>query len=115
MSERIDWKALKSRRPEEADRAALRAEIVAQVRAVRDDGWGEHRDEWADGRVATVAYLLGDTDVLDELEESEGAVLTRLAAELFGFTDGRKDVEKGLIRTQEWIETVRGDLSRGAK
>ncbi|MGW5317384.1 hypothetical protein [Nocardia thailandica] len=113
MSERIDWKARKTRRPEEGDRTALRDEIVGQARAVRDGGWGEHRTRWSDGRAATVAYLLGDTEVLDEFAETEGSVLTRLAADLFGFTDGRKDVEKGLIRTQEWLATVRAELGRG--
>ncbi|MFC9967262.1 hypothetical protein [Nocardia ignorata] len=109
---RISWG--KPRKPTDADRDALRAELLARARAVRADGWAAHRDEWPDGQIATVAYLLGDTDVLAELEESEGTVLSRYAAELFGFHGGRKDIEAGLAGTQAWFDTVRKALGAGA-
>ncbi|KAF0846369.1 hypothetical protein [Nocardia caishijiensis] len=109
MSEakRISWG--KPRTPTDADRAALRADLLTRARAVRADGWA-NRAEWTAGQVSAVAYLLGDSDVLTELEESEGTVLSRYAAELFGFHGGRKDIETGLAGTQAWFDTVRAAL-----
>ncbi|MGW0440936.1 hypothetical protein ACWDYD_20495, partial [Nocardia sp. NPDC003054] len=62
------------------------------------------------GQVAVVAYLLGDTDLLTELDETDTTVLSRYAADLFGFVGGRKDNEKGLVDTQAWFDSVRKAL-----
>ncbi|MFC4125306.1 hypothetical protein [Nocardia rhizosphaerae] len=100
----------KPRRPKDADRDALRADLLAKAKAVRANGWADFRDTWPVGRVAVVAYLLNDTDVLTDLEETEATVLSRTAADLFGFTAGRKDNEKGLPDTQTWFATLRKQL-----
>ncbi|MGW4636406.1 hypothetical protein [Nocardia sp. NPDC004415] len=105
---RITWG--KPRKPSDADRAALRAELLTEARAVRADGWAAHRDTWPAGRVAVVAYLLGDTEMLTDLEETDATVLSRFAADLFGFVGGRKDNEKGLVETQAWFAAVRKEL-----
>lgn len=107
-AKRITWG--KPRRPSDEDRDALRADLLAKARAVRSDGWAGHRDEWPAGQVAVVAYLLGDTEVLAELEETDATVLSRFAADLFGFVGGRKDNEKGLVQTQAWFDEVRALL-----
>ncbi|MEV0684513.1 hypothetical protein AB0I35_11690 [Nocardia sp. NPDC050378] len=107
-AKRISWG--KPRKPTDADRDALRDDLLAKARAVRADGWSPHREQWSEGQVAIVAYLLGDTDVLTELGESEGTVLSRAAADLFGFHGGRKDIEAGLSGTQAWFDTVRKAL-----
>ncbi|MFD4429830.1 hypothetical protein [Nocardia sp. NPDC058497] len=72
---KITWG--KPRKPSDADRDALRADLLAKARTVRADGWAAHRDEWTNGEAAVVAYVLGDTEVLTELEENEGTVLCR--------------------------------------
>ncbi|WP_278263434.1 hypothetical protein [Nocardia sp. AG03] len=105
---RITWG--KPRKPTDADRDALRADLLAKARAVRADGWAAHRDTWPATQVAVVAYLLGDTEVLTELEETDATVLSRFAADLYGFVGGRKDNEKGLVDTQAWFDTVRKAL-----
>ncbi|MFC4375202.1 hypothetical protein ACFO5K_13970 [Nocardia halotolerans] len=107
-AKRITWG--KPRHPTDADREALREDLLARARAVRDDGWAGYRTEWPAGQVAVVAYVLGDTEVLAELAETESTVLSRYAADLFGFTKGRKDNEAGLVATQAWFDTVRAAL-----
>ncbi|MET9215331.1 MULTISPECIES: hypothetical protein [unclassified Nocardia] len=107
-AKRITWG--KPRRPSDADRDALRADLLTKARAVRADGWAEHRATWPAGQVAVVAYLLGDTDLLTELDETDTTVLSRYAADLFGFVGGRKDNEKGLVDTQAWFDSVRKAL-----
>ena len=59
-----------------------------------------------------IAYLLDGTEVLTELGETEATVLSRYAADLYGFTEARKDNEKGLVNTQSWFATVRKALDR---
>lgn len=107
-AKRITWG--KPRQPTDADRDALRADLLAKARAVRGDGWADYRTEWSAGQVSVVAFVLGDAEVLAELEENEGTVLSRFAADLFGFVGGRKDNEKGLVDTQAWFDTVRKAL-----
>lgn len=107
-AKRITWG--RPRQPTDADRDTLRDDLLTRARAVREQGWGDRREQWSDGQVAGVAYLLGDTEVLAELEESEGTVLSRYAADLFGFHGGRKDIEAGLVGTQAWFDTVRKAL-----
>ncbi|GGN76878.1 hypothetical protein [Nocardia rhizosphaerihabitans] len=107
-AKRITWG--KPRRPSDADRDALRDDLLAQARAVRGDGWADYRTQWPAGQVAVVAYVLGDAEVLADLEETEGTVLSRYAADLFGFVGGRKDNESGLVKTQAWFDSVRKAL-----
>ncbi|MFD9546181.1 hypothetical protein ACFWBG_02265 [Nocardia salmonicida] len=107
-AKRITWG--KPRQPTDADRDALREDLLAKARAVRGEGWANYRTEWSAGQVAVVAYVLDDADVLAELEENEGMVLSRFAADLFGFVGGRKDNEKGLVDTQAWFDKVRKAL-----
>ncbi|WP_446226061.1 hypothetical protein ACTWPB_13970 [Nocardia sp. IBHARD005] len=108
-AKRITWG--KPRQPTDADRAALREDLLAKARAVRADGWANYRAEWPAGQVAVVAYVLDDADVLADLEENESTVLSRYAADLFGFTGGRKDNENGLVNTQSWFATTRKALA----
>ncbi|MEV6067500.1 hypothetical protein AB0L82_13180 [Nocardia sp. NPDC052001] len=106
----ISWDHLKSRQPTDADRAALQTELVTRARAVRQDGWADHRTEWSPSEVAGVAYLLQDTEVLEELGEQEGSVLTVFAGNLYGFNGARKDIEAGLVGTQAWFDAARAAL-----
>ncbi|MGY0501121.1 hypothetical protein ACWZHB_21780 [Nocardia sp. FBN12] len=111
-AKRITWG--KPRHPTDAGRDALREDLLTRARAVRSGGWANHRTEWSAGQVAVVAYVLGDAEVLAEFDENEGTVLSRYAADLFGFIKGRKDIEAGLVGTQAWFDTVRkalGDTS----
>ena len=48
--------------------------------------------------------------MLTELDESDSTVLSRYAADLYGFVGGRKDNEKGLVDTQAWFDSVRKAL-----
>ncbi|TCJ99557.1 hypothetical protein [Nocardia alba] len=107
-AKRITWG--KPRHPTDADRDALRQDLLAKARAVRVDGWTNHRTEWSPGQVAVVAYVLDDAEVLADLEENESTILSRYAADLFGFAGGRKDNEKGLVDTQAWFAAVRKAL-----
>lgn len=107
-AKKITWG--KPRHPTDADRDALREDLLTKARAVRSEGWANYRTEWSAGQVAVVAYALGDADVLAECEENEGMVLSRYAADLFGFIKGRKDIEAGLVGTQAWFDTVRKAL-----
>ncbi|WP_051178503.1 hypothetical protein [Nocardia concava] len=112
MSEEpISWDRLKTRRPTDADRDALRTEWVDRALEVRRNGWDAYRSEWSSGDLAGVAYLLGDTAMLEELEEYEGSVLTRFAGNLYGFNGARKDIEAGLVGTQAWVATVQKELN----
>ncbi|MGW6426525.1 hypothetical protein ACWF82_27955 [Nocardia sp. NPDC055053] len=111
-AKRITWG--KPRQPSDADRDALRDDLLARARTVRSDGWADHRTQWPAGQVAVVAYLLGDAEVLTDLEETESTVLSRYAADLFGFVGGRKDNESGLVKTQAWFGTVRKALDHPA-
>lgn len=106
----INWSHLKTRRPTDADRAALRAELVERALTVKRHGWGDCRTAWTSGDVAGVAYLLQDAGVLEELDEHEGSVLTRYAGNLYGFHGARKEIESGLIDTQAWFATARAEL-----
>ncbi|MCU1647381.1 MAG: hypothetical protein JWN03_7656 [Nocardia sp.] len=110
-AEPISWDHLKTRRPGDAERAALRATLIDRALAVRQNGWDDYRTVWTTGEQAGVAYLLQDTAVLEELEEHEGSVLTRFAGELYGFNGARKDIESGLVGTQEWFATTRKELN----
>ncbi|MFE1595586.1 hypothetical protein [Nocardia sp. NPDC058705] len=111
-AKKITWG--KPRHPTDADRDALREDLLTRARAVRADGWADYRTEWSAGQVAVVAYVLGDAEVLAEFDENEGTVLSRYAADLFGFVGGRKDNEKGLVNTQAWFDTVRKALGNPA-
>ncbi|MGW0441941.1 hypothetical protein ACWDYD_25560, partial [Nocardia sp. NPDC003054] len=67
-AKRITWG--KPRRPSDADRDALRADLLTKARAVRADGWAEHRGTWAAGRVGGGANRRGDTALLTEHHET---------------------------------------------
>ncbi|NNH68835.1 hypothetical protein HLB23_02915 [Nocardia uniformis] len=107
----ISWEHLKSRQPTDADRAALRADLVERALAVKQHGWDDYRTAWSSGEVADVAYLLHDVALLEELEEHEGSVLTRFAGNLYGFNGARKDIAAGLVGTQEWLAAARAELA----
>ncbi|WP_405137592.1 hypothetical protein [Nocardia sp. NBC_01388] len=111
-AEPISWDHLKSRQPSDAERAALQAELIERAVAVKQRGWDDYRDIWSAGDVAGVAYLLGDTALLEELEEHEGSVLTRYAGKLYGFQGARKEIESGLVGTQGWFAAARKKLDR---
>lgn len=111
-AESINWGHLERRQPSDAERAALQAELVDRALAVRQHGWNDYRDAWSAGEVAGVAYLLGDTAVLEELDEHEGSVLTRYAGDLYGFKGARKEIESGLVNTQAWFGAAREKLER---
>ncbi|GAM49580.1 hypothetical protein NS07_v2contig00114-0003 [Nocardia seriolae] len=106
----VSWDHLKSRRPSDAERAALQKLLIERGRAVRQQGWDAYRGAWSDGEVAVIAYLLDDTELLEELDEPEGSVLTRLAGELYGFNAARKEIESGLTGTQAWVAETRKKL-----
>ncbi|MFI9504141.1 hypothetical protein [Nocardia sp. NPDC052566] len=107
----ISWDHLKPRRPSDAERAARQAELVERALAVRLHGWDEYRDVWSSGEVAAVAYLLGDTGLMESLDEHEGSILTRFAGDLYGFQGARKEIESGLLETQAWFAAARAKLA----
>lgn len=109
-AEPINWDHLKSREPSDADRVALRTALVERALAVKEHGWDDYRTVWSLGEVADVAYLLNDTELLEELDEHEGSVLTRYAGNLYGFNGARKDIAAGLVDTQAWFAAARAEL-----
>lgn len=109
----VSWDHLKPRQPTDAERDALQTELLARARAVREQGWDPFREVWTPGEMAAVAYLLGDTAVLEELEEHEGSILTRFAGDLYGFQGARKEIASGLVGTQAWFATARTRLGTG--
>ncbi|MFC9894688.1 hypothetical protein ACFVMC_13445 [Nocardia sp. NPDC127579] len=106
----VDWKHLKTRHPSDAERAAVGTTLLERARLVRAHGWDDYRGTWTEGELAGVAYLLGDTALLEELGEPEGSVLTRFAGELYGFHGARKDIAAGLVDTQAWFAGIRKQL-----
>lgn len=106
----VSWDHLESRQPTDADRLALRKALVERALAVREHGWEDYRSTWSNGEIADVAYLLGETALLEELEEHEGSVLTRYAGNLYGFNGARKDIAAGLVGTQAWFTAARKEL-----
>ncbi|MEV6279894.1 hypothetical protein [Nocardia sp. NPDC051832] len=113
-AEPVSWAHLKTRRPSDADRAALRETLVERAAAVRQHGWDDYRQVWTPGELAGVAYLLQDAALLEELDEPEGSVLTRFAGALYGFHGARKEIESGLVDTQAWFADARKELARRA-
>ncbi|GAB2657878.1 hypothetical protein [Nocardia goodfellowii] len=110
-AEPISWDHLKTRRPSDADRTALRDTLVERAVAVRQHGWDDYREVWTPGEMAGVAYLLQDSALLEELDEHEGSVLTRFAGALYGFAGARKEIESGLVETQAWFAAARAELA----
>ncbi|GAB2564896.1 hypothetical protein GCM10027167_85070 [Nocardia heshunensis] len=108
----VSWDHLKPRQPTDAERDALQTELLERARAVREHGWDPYREEWTPGEQAAVAYLLGDTAVLEELEEPEGSILTRFAGDLYGFQGARKEIASGLVGTQAWFAAARTRLGK---
>ncbi|MFQ6331985.1 hypothetical protein ACLMAL_38535 [Nocardia sp. CWNU-33] len=106
----ITWEALRAQQPGDAERAALQTSLVGQARTVQRNGWDDYRHAWSNGEVAGVAYLLGDTELLAELDETEGTVLSRFAGDLFGFNGAGKDIKAGLPATQAWFAAARAQL-----
>ncbi|MEV6769440.1 hypothetical protein AB0N05_12525 [Nocardia sp. NPDC051030] len=104
------WAKRTPREPSDADRAALQTELVERARAVREHGWADYRATWTNGETAGVAYLLEDVELLEELDEREGSVLTRYAGELYGFHGAAKDLKAGLVGTQAWFAAARKKL-----
>ncbi|WP_194818676.1 hypothetical protein [Nocardia sp. XZ_19_385] len=111
-AEPINWDHLKTRRPSDTDRAALRETLVERALAVKQHGWDNYREAWTPGELAGVAYLLQDSALLEELDEHEGSVLTRFAGALYGFHGARKEIESGLVDTQAWFAAARTELAR---
>ncbi|WP_330180654.1 hypothetical protein OHB26_30225 [Nocardia sp. NBC_01503] len=109
-AEPVSWDHLKSRQPSAADRKALQRELVDRAVAVRKESWDEYREVWSSGEIAGVAYLLDDAEMLEELGEQEGSVLTVFAGNLYGFNGARKDIQAGLVGTQEWFAEARKQL-----
>jgi hypothetical protein len=56
-------------RPTNADRDRRRADLLQRAELVRTYGWEDCRAVWSAGEIAGVAALLGDHDVLGELDE----------------------------------------------
>ncbi|MFE7799594.1 hypothetical protein [Nocardia sp. NPDC057440] len=106
----ITWEALKAQQPGDAERDALRTSLIGRTRMVQRNGWDDYRHVWSSGEVAGVAYLLDDAALLDELDETEGTVLSRFAGELFGFKGAGKDIKAGLPATQAWFAAARAHL-----
>jgi hypothetical protein len=106
----ISWKARRAAQPSDAERDALQTSLVGRTRTVQQNGWDDYRDAWSSGEVAGVAYLLGDTVLLAELDETEGTVLSRFAGDLFGFHGASKDIKAGLPATQAWFAAARARL-----
>ncbi|WP_067708567.1 hypothetical protein [Nocardia yamanashiensis] len=111
----MNWDHLKSRRPSDTERDALQSELVERAIAVKQHGWDDYRDAWTAGDAAGVAYLLGDTEALEQFEEHEGSILTRYAGALYGFNGARKEIAAGLPDTQAWFAAARAKVQRAAR
>ncbi|WP_067821030.1 hypothetical protein [Nocardia inohanensis] len=111
----MNWDHLKSRQPSDTERDALQAELVERAIAVKQHGWDDYREAWAAGDLAGVAYLLGDAEMLETLEEPEGSILTRYAGALYGFNGARKEIAAGLVDTQAWFAAARARVERATR
>jgi hypothetical protein len=103
----ITWEELKARRPSDEENAARRADLVGRARTVRARGWDDYRYTWSSGEVAGVAYLLNDTDVLRDADETAETVLSRYACDLYGVTGGHDDIAAGYPGTRAWFDAAR--------
>jgi hypothetical protein len=61
-------------RPPDVDRDRRRADLINRARLVRAHGWDDYRVVWSSGEVVGVAALLGDHDILEELDEPANGV-----------------------------------------
>ena len=90
-------------RPTEADRDRRRSDLLDRARLVRARGWNDYRAVWSTGEVVGVAALLGDHDMLGELDETLQSAWARWAFDLWGLTDGQLDVDDNCTRTRRWF------------
>ena len=96
-------------RPTNADRDRRCADLLQRAELVRTYGWEDYRAVWSAGEVANVAALLGDHDVLGELDETLQSVWARFSFDLWGVTDGQAEVANHCKLTRRWfIDTAQG-------
>ncbi|GAB2451808.1 hypothetical protein [Nocardia tengchongensis] len=110
--EPLSWEQIKARRPSPDERDARREDLLRRARLVRESGFDDYRLIWSSGEVAQVAYLLRDHDELTSMGETTATVLGTLAADLFGYRDGRAEIEAGHPETLRWLEELHRELDR---
>ncbi|MGW4126133.1 hypothetical protein [Nocardia sp. NPDC004711] len=110
--EPLSWEQIKAHRPSPEERDARREDLLRRARLVRESGFDDYRYNWSSEEVAQVAYLLRDQDELTSTGETTATVLGTLAADLFGYRDGRADIEAGHPETLRWLEELRRELER---
>ncbi|SLI19446.1 Uncharacterised protein [Mycobacteroides abscessus subsp. abscessus] len=84
-----------------------RNDLVARCRAVQAHGWDDYRYTWSSGEVAAVAYLLNSKEVLNDVAETNDAVLRTWAYSLWGRRGGEPDSAAGCPRTRQWFQETR--------
>lgn len=110
--EPLSWEQIKAHRPGPDERDTRRVDLLRRARLVQEHGFDDYRYTWSSGEVAQVAYLLRDHSELDAMGETTATVLGTLAADLFGYRDGRADIEAGHPETLRWLEDLRRELDR---
>ena len=90
-------------RPTDAEQERRRDDLLHRAELVRAHGWDDYRAVWSTGEAAGVAALLGDHDILGELDGTLQSVWARWAFDLWGLTDGQADVNDNCKRTRRWF------------
>jgi hypothetical protein len=94
--------------PTDAERERRRDDLLHRAELVRARGWSDYKAVWSTGEVVGVAALLGDDEILGELDETLQTAWARWAFDLWGLTDGQADVDDNCKQTRRWfMETAR--------
>lgn len=80
--------------------------IVDRARQVRADGWGHNAKIWPKGSVHAVAYVLDDTQMIDDLDETRESILTKMAYNFYGAVGGRAEEKSGFPRTRAYFADI---------
>jgi hypothetical protein len=92
-----------------ADRDRRCADLLQRAELVRTHGWEDYRAVWVGRRGRRRSALLGDHDVLGELDETLQSVWARFSFDLWGVTDGQAEVANHCKLTRRWfIDTAQG-------
>jgi hypothetical protein len=90
-------------RPTDQERERRRAVLLLRAAEVQRWGWDDYRHQWSTGEVLAVAAILGDREIIIDLDESFETVYRRWAYDLWGMADAQNDEADDLRATRNWF------------